>query len=104
MIVGETLAVEGVMRVLRRDAWGTLNDQNDLEIAFAEGIGDVRAWPEGTEFDKGLVLWRELRRLGIIIVEAAKVFSLGSCLSKNDGKEQMAVVTLVGSGLHHVVV
>ena len=41
VIVGEALAVEGVMRVLRCDAWGTLNDQNDLEIPFAEGVGDV---------------------------------------------------------------
>ena len=70
MIIGETLAIEGVMRVLRRDAWGTLYDQNDLKIAFAEGIGNVRAWPEGAEINKRLVLWRELRCLGVVVVEA----------------------------------
>ena len=104
VIVGKTLAVEGIMRVLRRNPWGTLYYQYDLQVPFAEGVCDVRAWPEGAEINKRLVLWYEFRRLGIIIIEAAEVFSLGSCLSKDDGKEQMAVVTLIGSGLHHVVV
>lgn len=104
MIVSETLAVEGVMCVLRRNPWGTLNHQNNLQIPFAEGVGDVRAWPEGAEINKRLILWREFRRLGIIIVEASEILSFGSCLSEDDGKEQMAVVTLIGPGLDHVFV
>ena len=104
MIVGETLAVEGVMGVLCRNAWGTLYHQYDLQISFAEGIGDVRAWPEGPEVDKRLILRHEFRRLGVVVVKAAEILSLWPCLCENDGKKQMTVIALISTGLHHVVV
>ena len=41
MIVGETLAVEGIMCVLCRNTWSTLYHQYHLQILFSEGIGKI---------------------------------------------------------------
>ena len=64
----------------------------------------MRAWPEGAEINKRLILWCELRCLGVVVVEATEILSLRLTLRKNDGKEQMTVITLIGSSLNHVVV